>query len=139
MSARKYLSVVKQTGQPRSTRVPSATHAHLELYYGEPLVLVLYVQTDDGTPINMDGKDAVLTVKRSTDDAQIVFSGGKTASPSEPLISNMVEVTVSLDSRWKPGRYVYDVWLHDGLNRDLLIPASTLRIVPTAGSATSTP
>lgn len=132
-------TAVLEDGQSRSAAVPSDTHLRLELPYGETLTLVFDVRTAGNVPVDMTDKDAVVTVKRSSADSQIVFSGGKTATPAGEAGMSVVEVPISLDSRWRPGRYVFDVWLHDGGNRDLLIPISTLRVVPTAGSATPTP
>lgn len=119
---------VVEDGSHRLDSIPLNTGKSLRLVRGQTTEVFLRVVNPDGSPYSADG--AVFTIKKNS--YQMSLSAGQSlqidgvSSGNEAVFS----ITSAQMDTLPTGRYVYDVWLVSGVNRQRIVSTSELFVEP---------
>lgn len=119
---------VVEDGSHRLDSIPLNTGKSLRLVRGQTTKVFLRVVNPDGSPYSADG--AVFTIKKNS--YQMSLSAGQSlqidgvSSGNEAVFS----ITSAQMDTLPTGRYVYDVWLVSGVNRQRIVSTSELFVEP---------
>lgn len=108
-------------------------HTPLSVVYGESTVIQLAVYTAGRIRYDLSGKSLTLTVKRKSYDTnpRAVVQGVLVSTEGVHRANFTLSSTVT---KLIPQRYVYDIWVASGSNRNPVVRLSTFHVEPASRS-----